>query len=182
MVKQKYTAILKSTAKAWIVLMLAAFVFQACMEKQEYPIVPSLEYSGFAKIVHPDGYDTAGILLLSYTDGDGDLGLLPFDTTDYNFFVAYYRMENGVLKPGTRYNNETGQYDTINFNNRFNQLAPDDYTGWIKGDIEDTIQPLFDPRSSKTIDTVQFRIHIVDRAGHSSDTAVTPLIMVRNPQ
>lgn len=163
-------------------MVLAALFAQSCMEKQSYPIVPSLEFSGFTKIVHPDGYDTAGILLLSYTDGDGDLGLLSFDTTGYNFFVAYYRMENGVLKPGTRYNNETGEYDTIHFNNRFNQLAPDDYSGWIKGEIEDTIQPLFDPRSTKTRDTVQFRVHMVDRAGHRSDTVFTPLILVDNPQ
>ncbi len=178
----KVYPILKLLTKAGVLLVLFASVFSSCMEKKSYPDVPVLEFSGFTKIVHPDGYDTAGILLLSYTDGDGDLGLLSGDTTTYNFFVDYYRMENGVLKPGTRYNYLTGQFDTITFNNRFGQLAPDDYTGWIKGEIEDTIQPLFDPRSDKPQDTVQFRVHMIDRAGHRSDTVVTPLIVVDNPQ
>lgn len=170
-----------SLARLVFMFFIAGLLGYGCMEKQEYPDVPVLEYAGFTKIVHPDGYDTAGIVQLSYTDGDGDLGLEEFDTTAYNFFVAYYKMNNGVLEVGRRYNNQTGEWDTIHFNNRFNRLAPEDYSGWIKGTIEDTLQPLFDPRSEKTQDTVQFRIHMIDQAGHSSDTVVTPMIIVRNP-
>lgn len=151
------------------------------MEKEEFPVIPYLEYSSFTKLVHPDGFDTLGILLVSYTDGDGDLGISRFDTNSYNFFVGYFVMTNGVLKPGTVYNNLTGKFDTINFNNRFGPLAPDGYVGWIKGDIEDTINPLYDPRSTKAYDTIQFRVHMTDRAGNSSDTVYTPLIIVKNP-
>jgi hypothetical protein len=151
------------------------------MEKEEYPDVPYLEFMSFTKLVHPDGYDTLGLLLVSYTDGDGDLGISQYDTSSYNFFVAYYVMNNGVLEPGTVYNNLTGEYDTINFNNRFGPLAPDDYVGWIKGEIQDTIIQLYDPRSTKTYDTVQFRVHMTDRAGNTSDTVTTPLIVVKNP-
>jgi hypothetical protein len=172
---------LKTIIKIFLFLVFTGFIFNSCREKEEYPIVPDLKFLEFTKLVHPDGYDTLGILLLSYTDGDGDLGISQFDTTTYNFFVDYYVMDDGVLGPGLIFNNQTGRFDTINFNNRFGPLAPDDYDGWIKGTIEDTIKPLFDPRSTKEYDTIQFRIHMIDRAGHSSDTVTTPMIIVKNP-
>jgi len=155
--------------------------FNSCREKESYPVIPDLEFMNFTKLVHPDGYDTLGILLLSYTDGDGDLGISQYDTSSYNFFVAYYVMDDGVLEQGTIFNQQTGEFDPINFNNRFGPLAPDGYEGWIKGEIEDTIKPLFDPRSTKAYDTIQFRVHMIDRAGNSSDTISTPLIIVKNP-
>lgn len=159
---------------------LAGFVY-SCRETEEYPVIPHLEFNTFTILVHPSGYDSAGVLILSYTDGDGDLGLADNNSSDYNFFVTYYKMENGVLKPGTRFNPETGQNDTIFFNNRFYNLAPDGYSGWIKGEIEDTIRPLYDPRSTKTYDTVLYKIYLVDRAGNQSNMVETPLIVVKNP-
>lgn len=172
---------MKTIIKIVIILIIPSIFLASCRQKEEYPIVPDLEFKSFLKLEHPDGYDTLGVMVVSYTDGDGDLGIYQYDTTSYNFFVDYYVMNNGVLEPGTIYNNQTGQFDTINFNNRFGPLAPEDYSGWIKGEIEDTIKPLFDPRSTKAYDTVQFRVHMIDRAGHSSDTVSTPLIIVKNP-
>lgn len=166
-----------------VILLLfgSAFLF-SCLQKQEYPEVPSLEYKSFTLLRHPlSDYDSIGILLLGYTDGDGDLGLNLIDTSSYNFFVSYFKMENGKLEPGTRYNPITEQFDTINFNSRFYKLAPEDYSGWLKGDIEDTIRPLYDPRSTKTHDTVLYKIYMVDRAGNKSNTVETPLIIVKNP-
>ncbi len=173
---------MKTLTRILILLTTVSTLLFSCLEKQEYPVIPALEYIGFTKLMHPVlEYDSIGILLLSYTDGDGDLGLSRPDTSSYNFFVSYYRMENGELKPGTRFNPTTGEIDTIYFNNRFYQLAPDDYAGWIKGEIEDTIRPLYDPRSTKTQDTILFKIYMVDRAGNQSNTVETPLIIVNNP-
>lgn len=172
---------MKTIPRILILPLLVLALLFSCLQKQEYPDVPYLEYKSFTTLLHPSGYDSAGILLLSYTDGDGDLGIAGLDTSSYNFFVTYYQMDNGVLKPGTRYNPVTGVFDTIFFNNRFYRLAPQGYTGWIKGEIEDTIRPLYDPRSTKTYDTVQYRIYMVDRAGNFSNTVETPLILVKNP-
>ncbi len=87
----------------------------------------------------------------------------------------------GVLSPGTIFNPVTQTYDTIFFNNRFYDLAPPDYIGWIKGEIEDTIRPLYDPRSSKSRDTIMFQIYMTDRAGNKSNIVETPIIVVQNP-
>jgi len=164
-----------------ILLSTLLFWFSSCVEKQVYPDIPSLEFKTFIKMTHPAGYDSVGIIVLTYTDGDGDLGLDKKDTTSYNFFVTYYKMNNGVLSPGTIFNPVTQTYDTIFFNNRFYDLAPPDYIGWIKGEIEDTIRPLYDPRSSKSRDTIMFQIYMTDRAGNKSNIVETPIIVVQNP-
>ncbi len=134
-------------------------------------------------MTHPAGYDSVGIIVLTYTDGDGDLGLDKKKTRlRIIFFVTYYKMNNGgVLSPGTIFNPVTQTYDTIFFNNRFYDLAPPDYIGWIKGEIEDTIRPLYDPRSSKSRDTIMFQIYMTDRAGNKSNIVETPIIVVQNP-
>jgi hypothetical protein len=59
-------------------------------------------------------------------------------------------------------------------------LAPENYEGWIKGQIEDTINPISDPTSSKLLDTIMFEAHVIDRAGNKSNMVQTPLIVVKN--
>lgn len=154
-------------------------MFASCREKEEYPLEPVLEFANFISYRTYEDIDSLGILTISYTDGDGDLGMPPWDT-GVNFFVSYFVMDNGELKPGTRYNPSTGEIDTINFNARIPILAPDDYSGWIKGEIEDTINPLSNPTSSKLLDTIMFEAQVVDRAGNKSNVVQTPLIVVKN--
>lgn len=172
---------MRTKFRLFILLWFGLGTLFSCREKQEYPPEPYLEYIDFLIFRHPAGYDSLGILRLFYTDGDGDLGMFHWDTTSFNFFVAYYKMQNGVLLPGTRYNPITGKFDTIYFNNRIYKLAPDDYIGWIKGEIEDTIRPLYDPRSTRPYDTISFKAWIFDRAGNKSNVVETPLIVVKNP-
>ncbi len=154
-------------------------IFFACTEKEEYPPEPQLEFVNFVSYRTYEDVDSLGILTISYIDGDGDLGV-PFYDTSINFFVSYYIMDNGQLKRGTRYNPTTGEIDTINFNARIRVLAPENYEGWIKGQIEDTINPLSDPTSSKLLDTIMFEAHVIDRAGNKSNMVQTPLIVVKN--
>lgn len=180
--KQKikvYWQKMRTIFKLAILLFLISILFPTCREKEEYPPVPQLEFLSFTSFRNLDDIDSLGILLISYTDGDGDLGVVPWDTNS-NFFVSYYVMDNGELKVGTRYDPTTGEIDTINFNARIPILAPDGYTGWIKGQIEDTIKPLSDPTSQKTIDTIMFEAWVIDRAGNLSNVVQTPLIEVKN--
>lgn len=170
---------MRTIFKLTILLYFISILFSACREKEEYPPVPQLEFLSFTSFRTLDDIDSLGILLISYTDGDGDLGVVPWDTNS-NFFVSYYVMDNGELKIGTRYNPTTGEIDTINFNARIPILAPPDYSGWIKGQIEDTIKPLSDPTSQKAFDTIMFEAWVIDRAGNLSNVVQTPLIVVKN--
>jgi len=150
------------------------------MEKEEYPPIPSIEFLSFTTLRTQNDVDTMGIILFSYTDGDGDLGVYDCDFFPGNLYTSYYKMENGELKIGTIINPTTGKIDTINFNACFEQLAPDGYSGWIKGDIEDTIRFLRDITSTKPYDTVMYETYITDRAGNKSNVVQTPLIKVKN--
>jgi hypothetical protein len=170
---------MKTLVNIGVLLILFSAVLISCQKKESYPVVPALEFSDFTIYCTQAEVDSFGIMLLSYTDGDGDLGLAAYDTST-NFFVSYYKMENGQLKIGTRYNQVTGETDTINFNARIPYLAPSDYSGWIKGTIEDTINPISDPTSNKIYDTIMFKAYIIDRAGNQSNVAETPLIQVKN--
>jgi hypothetical protein len=170
---------MKRLFKIAILLFFIAIIFQTCTEKEEYPPEPHLDYVSFVTYRTYEDVDSLGILTLSYIDGDGDLGL-PFWDTAVNFFVSYYVMDDGELKIGTRYNPTTGEIDTINFNARIPVLAPENYEGWIKGQIEDTINPISNPASSKLLDTIMFEAHVIDRAGNISNVVQTPLIVVKN--
>ncbi len=170
---------MKRLFKIAILLFFIAMIFVTCTEKEEYPPEPVLEFVDFISYRTFDDIDSLGILNISYTDGDGDLGVLPWDTS-VNFFVSYFVMDNGELKAGTRYNSTTGEIDTINFNAQIPILAPENYSGWIKGQIEDTINPLSNPTSSKLLDTIMFEAQVVDRAGNKSNIVQTPLIVVKN--
>jgi hypothetical protein len=169
----------KTLLNIGLLLIVALCFFVSCQEKEEYPVVPTLAFSGFMVYRTQADVDTFGIMTFSYTDGDGDLGLETNDQS-VNFFVSYYSMDNGLLKIGTRYNPTTGKIDTINFNVRIPHLAPPDYIGWLKGTIEDTINPINNPTSGKIYDTIMFKACLVDRAGNKSDTASTPLIVIKN--
>lgn len=171
-----FTKILLNTA---LFLFIGALFFFSCKESEEYPPVPQLTFESFTNLRTYAGIDTMGIMLLTFTDGDGDLGLSQYDTST-NFFVKYYRMKNGELEEGTRYNPSTGQIEPINFNTRIPNLAPYFYSGWLRGEIEDTIVPLSDPTSTKPYDTVMFEVWIYDRAGNKSNVVQTPLILVKN--
>ena len=171
---------MRTAFKLTILLFLISILFPTCREKEEYPPIPQLEFVNFISYRTQDDIDSLGILFISYTDGDGDLGVLPGDTRTINFFVSYWVMDNGVLEVGTRYNPTTGEIDTINFNARIPMLAPEYYTSWIKGQIEDTINPLSDPTSQKALDTIMFEAWVIDRAGNQSNVVQTPLIVVKN--
>mgnify|MGYP000936424893 FL=1 len=162
-----------------ILFLVGILFFFSCKESENYPVVPQLTFESFTNLRTYAGIDTMGIMILSFTDGDGDLGLADYDTST-NFFVKYFVMNNGLLEEGTRYNPVTGQSEPINFNVRIPNLAPDNYKGWLKGQIEDTISPLRNATSSKTWDTVMFRAWIFDRAGNKSNEIETPLILVKN--
>jgi len=170
---------MKTVFKIAILLFFISILFPTCKDKEDYPPVPQLEYLSFISYRTLEDVDSLGILTVSYVDGDGDLGGYPYDTS-VNLFVSYYVMENGVLEVGTRYNPTSGEIDTINFNARIPLLAPDYYNGWIKGQIEDTIKPLSDPTSQKAVDTIMFKVYVVDRADNTSNTVQTPLIVVKN--
>lgn len=161
--------------KYWFILLIIAGVVYSCKKTEEYPVIPAIKYENFIKLYNSD----RGVFKISFTDGDGDIGLTQNDTLppyEYNLFITYYEIQYGdtVEVILTKYNHETGQYDTLTFNGRIPMLTPEGSNKSIKGEIEDT---LFIYNYSSDFDTIMFDAYIVDRALNKSNIIQTPLII-----
>jgi hypothetical protein len=139
----------------------------SCSKKDEYPIIPEIEFEGMIKIYNSNLnlYDR-GVLRISFKDGDGDIGLRDNDVLppyDYNFFVKYYELRNGKEV-------HVVIADTNEFNARIPVLTPEGSVKAIKGEIEDT---LFIYNFQSSFDTIKFDAYLIDRALHKSNTIST---------
>ena len=163
-------------------LLFLALVVCACQKPVEYPVEPKIAYEGFTYLMNPDStFSGEGVISLSFTDGDGDLGLddadtlPPFGFNDahyYNMLVDYMKCVNGefVKTPLLNWNAQTQSYDTMSFNTRFKRVRDSEEPKAISGTIDYTlmVQNPFSPN-----DTVKFEIRILDRALHESNVIQT---------
>ena len=154
-----------------IVIITVVVLVNGCKQDVIYPIIPAIQYKGYEKLKSYLGGDSALKLTITYTDGDGDLGLSqsqtypPFDTTSiyyYNMYVYYYEYYNNNWIQVTISPFST---DTIRFKYRFPDLTPNTDNKAIKGDIEYTI---INPTPIKS-NIIKFVIYIYDRKLHKSN-------------
>ena len=158
-----------------IALMIGMLLLSSCMKKEVYPDVPEIAFQSFITQFDTGMYARRGFLTISFKDGNGDIGLSPyqkdppFDTGSiyyYNYIIDYYEKQNGAfikiaLDPP--------------YNARIPNLTPDDPNKAIKGIIVDTLtlnpMPLHD--------TVKFKFYIYDRALNKSNVDSTPPIILK---
>lgn len=167
------------------ILVLMIFVLVACQEKMEYPIEPHITYEGLAYVMNADSTLTGEVVLsIGYTDGDGDLGLddadtlYPFGPNDphyYNMIIDYLKWNGSafVETPLLDWNPQTQDFDTVSFNARFKRLVFNDEAISISGTIDYKMM-VYNPFSPN--DTVKFKVHLIDRALHESNTIETDMI------
>ncbi|MBC8342768.1 MAG: hypothetical protein ISR55_06130 [Bacteroidetes bacterium] len=164
-----------------ISVLLAIILFINCTKDPEFSIIPEIQFVEYIQYKNDFGKDTALKIIISYTDGDGDLGLEQNDTfPPFNsgslyhscMYIYYYefvdsqfvevRPEIGGIPVG----------DTIRFPYRFRNLTPDTPNKTIKGEIEwhtNLIQP-------QKNNYIKFKIFIFDRKLHKSNEVETPVI------
>ena len=91
---------LNKTISYGLFVLVISSLLVSCIKKEDYPDIPSIEFKSFSKINNGLGYDDKGLLVISFTDGDGDIGLgsqeiqPPYDTASmyyYNFFHLFIR-------------------------------------------------------------------------------------------
>ena len=164
-------------------------VYSSCQNFEDFPDEPRITYDNF--LLETDvqsGITTRGVLVINYTDGDGNIGLADWDTLPpfnygskyyYNLIITYYEMHFGEWEetPLVYWNNEDQQYDTLTFNARIPVLTPPSGNQAIKGFIQDTLF-LYNPLSEKTYDTIKFSVYIIDRLLNESNEVETPPIIV----
>ena len=169
---------MKTRSKVTLIfLFLVALGFTSCLKKEEFPVIPAIQWESYSVSKDANGYDSLSFLKISYTDGDGDVGLYNSDTVSpykYNFFVKMFQMKNGNLQeiifPDTN----------LNFNGRIPILTPTGRNKNIKGEIEMMIEIYF-ARPILLSDTIAFELYIQDRALNKSNVINTPLLLLSRP-
>lgn len=158
-----------------ILTFIGITALSSCIQFQTFPPEPHIEFVSFEKIPTTNGIDDQGILTISFTDGDGDVGLdenqtnPPYDTSStyyYNIFIKYFEKQNGEyveveLNPSN--------------NGRIPNLTPVGEKKGLQGNISVDLY-INNPLSS--FDTIKYEVFIVDRALNHSDTITTPDIIV----
>jgi len=163
-----------------LMVILLIVVLGACKKAETYPIIPEIKLESYLRLYNSNlnVYDR-GVLKISFTDGDGDIGLRQEETQppyDYNFYISYFEIQNGdtVRVYPTITDPATGNIDTLTFDQRIPMLTPIGSIKSIEGEIEDTLQAY---NFNSTFDTIMFEAYIIDRAFHKSNTVITPLIV-----
>ena len=84
---------------SWFVAAIGMLGLTSCLKTEEFPPEPIIAFKSFEQLG-----DSAS-LTVSFTDGDGDIGLAQSDTLSpyqsggdyyYNFLIDVYRKENGA--------------------------------------------------------------------------------------
>lgn len=166
--------------KGLLVAMMYVFALTACINPKEYPETPQIAYKDFIKY----GKDSAE-LLISFKDGDGDIGLddkdtfPPFNDSSlyyHNFFLKYlYKNDEGEFVPYYDVNSNTP--DTIYYKYRIPNITPVGQNKVLDGNISVRLfapfVPLFTSHKSYRYD-----IWIYDRSLKKSNVISTPELTV----
>lgn len=167
---------MKIYTKISLILLLPLFAgLNACIKEEQYPVEPHIEFTSFATARDINGKDSLGEIAITYTDGDGDIGLFSSDTVEpykYNYylqFMEYVNQELVEVKPVD---------SSVTFNARIPYLTPNGRNKNIKGEIKMYLELYFARQILKS-DTVAFRIYIKDRALNESNRIETPLFIIK---
>ena len=151
---------------------ITASVFTSCVKESSFPTTPIIAFDRF-EIVNSD---TANCYI-TFTDGDGDIGILDGDTiSEPDLTMKYlYQETDGEFYP---YDETPGtlEFDTLFYNNRVPNITPDGQFKALDGEVQIKLRsaPIFSPFHS----VVKFEIKLRDRAGNMSNTVFTNAITI----
>lgn len=153
----------------WAIILIISLASYSCRKDQEFPIEPQIEMSS------RQVYQNPSKIIISFTDGDGDIGLNQGDTLEpfnyiedpfnkfyYNLLLYYFEKqgEEWVEVP-----------TTIDIFYRVPNITPTGQNKALNGEIEvELTLPITRP------DSIRFNIELIDRALHESNMLTTPVI------
>lgn len=159
--------------KISILFLISVTAFVSCYKAPEYPMEPEIKFIAYS-VTQPYIVADTGILRISFTDGDGDLGKL--SNSDSGTLSKIFIKE-------LKYNiNKIPQVIPI--------IPQKGTTKAISGTIDIYLAGnsgigLFDGSScllyQHPLDTLQFEIYIQDRAGNKSNVVTTPFLVIKCP-
>lgn len=157
--------------KLGLLIFLLGSTLGACLKPEKFPDEPSISYKSFEQ------FGDSASLTISFTDGDGDVGLdesdssAPFDTASpyyNNLFVDYEELRNGTWTPITF---------EIPLCYRIPRITPTGQNKALEGEIAVAIEP-WPIVPGNTYDTVRFHVRLYDRALNESNRVTSDPIKV----
>ena len=144
-------------------------VFFGCKPDPTFPAIPALTFKEFRQ---PAGSDSL-VVVFSFTDGDGDIGVAPTDS-DTNMVLCVYAPDaNGIFQQVPDINTPN-QFDSLIYKYRIPNLTPGQIG--LEGDIYVTIlNKSFLPR-----DTLQFNAFLLDQSDNKSNIVRTETVILTN--
>jgi len=169
------------TKIAVVFILLGTFFISSCLKPEKFPDEPEIEFVSF------EAQGDSGIVVISFTDGDGDIGLDPKDTLDpylpesyyyYNLYLDYYEIMDGDTVRGTAdpNGNNFPTADPISLAFRIENITPIGQNKGLRGLVTATLEPRYFNASSNTNDSLLYKIVLIDRALNVSNELITPII------
>lgn len=150
--------------------------FSGCVKEETFPVQPVITFKE-ATILSSDSLRLA----VTFTDGDGDIGLAQGDTfspylrgTRYytNLWVTYLYDSSGVFVP---YDVDATDpdMDSLSFDGRIPRLTEQGQKQSLTGDIIEVLSPIYAlPAHTR----FKYRIALVDRSLNVSNFVETPVL------
>lgn len=152
---------------------MLSFLLGSCLKKSEFPIEPSITFKEFT--VSGD----SGRYVITFTDGDGDIGLNDWDTTGaydletgeyYNLLLDYYEKQNGVWV-------NLSDSLPLPYYYRIPVITPSGQNKALEGEIAvDLVPTYYDPFTP--YDTIKFSAQLIDRDLNKSNVVESDEIII----
>ena len=161
-------------------VILGTFFISSCLKPEEFPDEPKIEFVSF----EAQG-DSSGVFVISFTDGNGDIGLDIGDTLNpyepssyyyYNMYFDYYEIVDGDTVRGTSDPNNFPTADPITLAFRIENITPIGQNKALKGEIKTTLEPRYYHLGATSNDSILYKIVLIDRALNLSNELITPII------
>lgn len=187
------SVVLNINYKQGYAVVIFLLLLNSCKEKEIYSNIPQIEYKT-AYFLQAGGKDSLMKLVISFKDGDGDIGLKGSDTLApfnpvfdsltnvslnkyyFNCYVGYKEKIAGKYYPYI----PIGTTDTFQYTFRVQNLTPEGRHKAIRGELELDIDKSVSQRiSAATTDTIIYSVYIYDRLLNKSNEIQTPPIVWR---
>lgn len=166
-----------------VVILSITSLLSGCYKEPTFDIIPNIEFSDIRKEVVLDAFDgtkkDSVIVTIKFQDGDGDLGYDDKNVSDAN------AKKDAAAKGDFSYiikafRQRRGRFTEVNYepslSGFFMALKPDRKIGPIEGFLDYSMD--FPHAFSFKKDSIKFQITIKDRAGNTSNTVESRVIVL----
>lgn len=159
-------------AKVPAALLLVAVLASGCLKTEKFPVEPKITFKEF------DQFADSASVVITFTDGDGDIGLDQGDTLGsfapgsqwyHNLFIDYYKRVNGAW---------VLQDFALPLYYRIPVITPTGQNKALEGDIAVALKP-YPVIAGSEGDTIRFNIRLADRALHLSNEVESGAVIVQ---